>query len=201
MHLSKRSWSWRSIWRRILILIDWTVVSFQDVVTLTTCSWCRHGVEMASRPAGFRPVAVRRDTRVSSASNAQPVSGAGTPQTKPSAPVSPAAAEGAAATPRPETVTLLMRRPESWAALRGFTVTPGSLAPVWSVPVRMECPARWLPVHWSPDVTAVQPEPQVGLRIITSHTVQSPWCHMRLETSLIMIKFWHNSNDQMIWHL
>lgn len=85
---------------------------------------------MVSRPAGFRPAAAHQDMRASSASNAQLVSNEGLLLTEPSAPVSPAAAEEAAVTRRPETVTLLTRPPERRAAPTGRTVTRGSLVPV-----------------------------------------------------------------------
>lgn len=140
-------------------------MSFQDVVTLIMCSWCQRSVGMASRPTGFRPAAALQDTRASSASNVQQVSNAGTLRTEPSAPASPAAAEEVAVTLRPETATLLMRRPETEAALRGFTETLGSPRPVRSVPVQRECPALWLLAHWSLGVTTVQPEPPVSQRL------------------------------------
>lgn len=70
-------------------------------------------MEVVSRLAGSRPAAALQDTKGSSVSDAQPGSDARPLQTEPSAPVSPAAAGGAAATRRPETVTLPTRPPES----------------------------------------------------------------------------------------
>lgn len=140
------------------------LLSSQDAVTWTTCSWCRPSVGRVSQPPGSRPVAVLWDTRGSSVSAVRWGSDAPHLQTAPSAPANPVPAGGAAAIPSRETVTLPTRPAESRAAPMASTATPGSLVPAPNVPAQTVSPARWSPAQQTPAVTCVPPEPQVSAR-------------------------------------
>lgn len=88
-------------------------LSFQDGVIWTMSRWCQLSVGLAALPPGCGPAAVLRDTRGTSVAAAQPGSSGPTQQGGPSAPASPAAAEGGAATHGPGTATQPMRQRDS----------------------------------------------------------------------------------------
>lgn len=72
-------------------------------------TWCRLSVEKAVQPTGCEPVAVLWDTRVTSATSAQPPSRGQIQQRGRSVPASLAVVEEEAVTPTLVTATLLTR--------------------------------------------------------------------------------------------
>lgn len=124
--------------------------------------WCQLGVGRAAPPPGRGPAAVLWDMRGTSATDARPGSSGPTQQRGPSAPASPAAAGGAAATPTPATATRPTRRQDSRRVLRASIGAAGTLLAASGVPVQRECPAQSGTVRDSLSVTRVHSEAQVG---------------------------------------